>query len=162
MPAKYCVSRLYAKISFVGEEIVTLVVEVESELNGVLLFFAFCGFSSSVVVEVEMDSEHEVLLQSSHHVAVEECSVGVSEVGDDLHFLGELRLTSDSETDGGILELLSTVLVGEHQGVSPGDLGEVEGPVVGHTSELVDESEMSPEGGCLVDVVLTFESQGVG
>lgn len=136
--------------------------EVESELNGVLCSLAFCGLGTSLVVEVEVDSHHEVLLQGSLHVAVEECSVGESVVGDDLHFLGELSLTSASETDGGIHELLSTVLVGEHQGVSPGDLGEVEGPVVGDTSELVDEGEMSPDGGFLVDVVLTFESQGVG
>jgi hypothetical protein len=162
MPAKYCVSRLYAKISIVGEEIVTLVVEVESELNRVLRCFTFFGLGTSLVVEVEVDSYIPVLLHGSLHVAVEECSVGESVVGDDLHFLGELSLTSESETDGGIHHLLSTVLVGEHQGVSPVDLGEVKGPVVGDTSELVDESEMSPDGGFLVDVVLTFESQGGG
>lgn len=135
--------------------------ELESAIDGGYLLLSYLAVSVGSLV-VEVDSEHPVLLDFGVHVAVEEHLFAVSPVGNDLHFLGDSGFLSESETNGSFHELLNTLLPGsgKHGGVSDGDLGQGEGLVVSKGSEFVFVGEMTPDSGVLVDVVLTFKSEG--
>jgi len=112
---------------------------------------------------VEVDTSVPVLGKFGLHVHVEEELVGVTEVGNDGHVLGELELVTVSESDGGVHELLHAFLPGsgQHEGVLDVEVAESVRVVVSKTSELVLESDVTPDGGALVNGVLSFESGGI-
>lgn len=141
-----------------GEKIVTVVEDLDSVFNGSLVFN-----SNSSCVVVEVDSEGEVLLDDGVHVGVEEEFLAESEVGSDVHVLGELAVSSRSESDGSVHELLDVFLPtsGEHASVSHGDLGQGVSVVVGNGSEFVFVGNVTPDSAVLVNVVLTFKSKGI-
>lgn len=101
----------------------------------------------------------DVLLHGGLHVAVHEGSGGVSEVGADGHVLGELRESTESNSDGSFHELGgAAVHVGEHEGVLEVHLGQFTLAVVGNSSEFVQDVDVTPDSGSSVNVVRALNS----